>query len=93
MLNMWVLCMWGVSYQKQGVCQVLIISTKTPQSSTSLRGFCECSIKDFLSLFLNRGLVAEGKASKQALVELVVRALGIIEHLTAASHHHEQATA
>ena len=34
--------------------------------------------------------MAEREADEQALVELVVRALGIIEKLTAASHQHKQ---
>lgn len=37
--------------------------------------------------------MAETKASQQALVELVVRTLGIIQKLTATSHHHEQTAA
>ena len=42
--------------------------------------------------FLISRLVAEGKTNEQALVELVVGALGIIQKLTTAGHHHEQTT-
>lgn len=38
-------------------------------------------------------LAAKGKALEQALVELIVRALGIIQKLAAASHHHQQTAA
>ena len=36
--------------------------------------------------------MAETQASKQALIELVVYTLGIIQKLTAAGNHHKQAT-
>ena len=34
--------------------------------------------------------MAEGKTHQQILVQIRVRALGIIQKLTTASHHHEQ---
>ena len=34
--------------------------------------------------------MAEGKAHQQVLVQIRGRALGIVQKLTAASHHHEQ---
>ena len=34
--------------------------------------------------------MAKTQTSQQALVELIVRALGIIQKLSAASHHHKQ---
>ena len=36
--------------------------------------------------------MAESQTSQQALVELVVYTLGIVQKLTAAGNHHEQAT-
>ena len=39
------------------------------------------------------GLVAETQASQQALVELVVYTLGIVQKLTATGNHHEQTAA
>ena len=47
----------------------------------------------FRTSFLISRLVAEGKTNEQALVELVVGALGIIQKLTTAGNHHEQTTA
>ena len=41
----------------------------------------------------SEGSVAEREALEQALVELVVRALGVIEQTAALGHHHQQATA
>ena len=43
-----------------------------------------------MKLQRHRLLVAEGKTHQQILVQIRVRALGIIQHLTTASHHHEQ---
>lgn len=37
--------------------------------------------------------MTEGKTHQQILVQIRVRALGIIQKLTAAGHHHEQAAA
>lgn len=37
--------------------------------------------------------MAEGETHEQILVEIRVGALGIVQKLTAAGHHHEQATA
>ena len=43
--------------------------------------------------YLLAGLVAERKANKEALVELIVGALSIVQKLTATSNHHQQTTA
>ena len=37
--------------------------------------------------------MAEGETHQEILVQIRVRALGIVQHLTAASHHHEQTAA
>ena len=37
--------------------------------------------------------MAEGKTHQQILVQIRVCALGIVQHLTTASHHHKQAAA
>ena len=67
---------------------------RTPQRSTSLRRFCNWRVRLLEEapspLF---GLVAEGKTHQQILVQIRVRALGIVQQLTTAGHHHEQTAA
>ena len=71
-----------------------MLTTRTPQRSTSLRRFCNWRVRLLEEapspLF---GLVAEGKTHQQVLVQIRVRALDIVQKLTAAGHHHDQTAA